>query len=213
LRRRFSAGAAAVLPRLLRAAPRSARHRDSAASTPRFLFYSAIEVSLCWPACRADIGARDRRMKEDAPDPALHFGNLISAYADTIRTSDFKANLVVLFVAIMMGPIVANRDKYPHFLPLPVVLAPFLIAFLSLLFCVFPRYPRKGRNNFLVTRNPSKNDFVFVKDNVDDLEQLKLRCSILSQILYWKTLFLLISIYICLATIVIIFVLLSYALL
>jgi len=149
-------------------------------------------------------------MKDDAPDPALHFGNLISAYADTIATSDFKSNLVVLFVAIMMGPIVANRDKYPHFLPLPVVLAPFLIAFLCLLFCVFPRFPRRGRANFLIVRNPTKNDFVYVKDNV---EQLKLRCAILSQILYWKTLFLRISIYICLATIVVIFILLSYALL
>ncbi len=152
-------------------------------------------------------------MTEDAPDPAAHYGNLISAYADTIRTSDFKANLVVLFVAIMMGPIVANRDKYPHFLPLPVVLAPFLISFLCLLFCVYPRYPRRGRKNFLVVRKPSKSDFVFAPDSKDDLEQLKLRCAILSQILYWKTLFLLISVYICLVTIVIIFALLVYALL
>lgn len=152
-------------------------------------------------------------MTEDAPDPAAHYGNLIGAYADTIRTSDFKANLVVLFVAIMMGPIVANRDKYPHFLPLPLVLAPFLISFLCLLICVYPRYPRRGRKNFLVARNASKDDFAFVKDNNDDLEQLKLRCAILSQILYWKTTFLLLSIYICLGTIVIIFLLLVYALL
>jgi hypothetical protein len=79
-------------------------------------------------------------MTEDAPDPAAHFGNLVSAYADSIRTSDFKANLAVLFVAIMMGPIVAYRDKYPHFLPLPLVLAPFLVAFFFLLVCVYPRY-------------------------------------------------------------------------
>jgi hypothetical protein len=152
-------------------------------------------------------------MTEEAPDPALHFGNLISAYADSIRTSDFKANLAVLFVAIMMGPIVAYRDKYPHFLPLPLVLAPFLVAFFFLLLCVVPRYPRSGRSNFLVAPNPSKNDFVFVENKGDDLESLKLRCSILSRILYWKTLCLNISIYICLVTIVIIFVLLSYSLL
>ncbi len=152
-------------------------------------------------------------MSEEAPDPAVHFGNLVSAYADSIRTSDFKANLAVLFVAIMMGPIVAYRDKYPHFLPLPLVLAPFLVAFFFLLLCVFPRYPRSGRNNFLVTPNPSKKDFVFVENSGDDLDSLKLRCSILSRILFWKTLCLNISVYICLVTIVIIFILLSYSLL
>jgi hypothetical protein len=152
-------------------------------------------------------------MTEDAPDPALHFRNLIAAYADTIRTSDFKANLVVLFVAIMMGPIVSSRDKYPPFLPLPVVLAPFLIAFLCLLFCVYPRFPRRGRANFLVVRNPSKNDFMYMEDHKDDLAQLKLRCAILCQILYWKTLFLMISVYICLASMIFILLLLLYALL
>jgi hypothetical protein len=152
-------------------------------------------------------------MTKDAPDPALHFGNLISAYADSIRTSDFKANLAVLFVAIMMGPIVAYRDKYPRFLPLPLVLAPFLVAFFFLLLCVYPRYPRSGRSNFLVVPNPSKNDFVFVENDGDDLDDLKLRCSVLSRILYWKTLCLKIGIYVCLYTIIIIFILLSYTLL
>ena len=73
-------------------------------------------------------GGSNLKMAENTPDPPLHFANLVGAYADTIRTSDFKANLVVLFVAIMMGPIVAYRDHYPFFLPLPVVLSPFLVA-------------------------------------------------------------------------------------
>lgn len=152
-------------------------------------------------------------MTNEAPDPAAHFGNLIGAYTEAIRVSDFKANLAVLFVAIMMGPIVAYRDKYPHFLSLPLVLAPFLIAFFCLLICVYPRYPRRGRSNFLVVPNPKKSDFVFVENNDDDLEQLKVRCSILSGILYWKTLCLTISFGICLITIVVIFALLSYSLL
>ena len=151
-------------------------------------------------------------MTEDAPDPAHHFGNLIGAYTEAIRLSDFKANLAVLFVAIMMGPIVAYRDKYPHFLSLPVVLSPFLVAFFCLLIVVFPRYPRRGRTNFLVVRNPTRSDFVFVDNGDDDVEQLKLRCSILSGILYWKTLFLRIGCSICLATMVVIFVLLCYSL-
>jgi hypothetical protein len=151
-------------------------------------------------------------LPEDTPDPVAHFSNLIAAYADSIRTSDFKANLVVLFVAIMMGPIVGYRDNYPAFLPLPVVLAPFLVAFLCLLFCVVPRYPARGKSNFVVKRNSTREDFARAQQNSDNLEQLKLRCSILSQILYWKTFFLLTAIYICLGTIVVIFILLIRAL-
>jgi hypothetical protein len=151
-------------------------------------------------------------MEKEPVDPAEHFGNLVAAYTDSIRVSDFKANLAVLFAAIMMGPIVAYRDKYPHFLPLPLILLPFMVVFFFLLICVYPRYPRKGRNNFLVAPNPSKSDFLFVDGADDDaVQQLKLRCSILSGILFWKTLCLQISFTISLLTIAIIFFLLSHA--
>jgi hypothetical protein len=150
-------------------------------------------------------------MAKEAPDPILHFGNLVNAYTDSIRVSDFKSNLTVLFVAIMMGPIVAERDKYPHFLPLPIVLAPFLVSFLCLLFCVYPRYSRTFKSNFLVIRNPKRSDFVFIENSGDEIEQLRTRCAILSRILYWKTFFLVNSIYICLGTMVAIFFLLTYS--
>jgi hypothetical protein len=152
-------------------------------------------------------------MSNDPPESASYFGNLVGAYTEAIRVSDFKANLAVLFVAIMMGPIVAYRDKYPSFLSLPVMLSPFLIAFFCLLIVVYPRYPKRGKNNFLVVPNPRKTDFVFVEGSDDDLDQLKLRCSILSRILYWKTLFLTISLAICLLTIVFIIVLFVISLL
>jgi hypothetical protein len=151
----------------------------------------------------------DRPRTAHTPDPAAHFANLSGAYTEAIRLSDFKANLAVLFVAIMMGPIVAYRAKYPHFLSLPIVLTPFIIAFFCLLICVYPRYPRRGKRNFLVVRNPKRSDFVFVENEDTDIEQLRMRCAILSGILYWKTLFLNIAIFVCLATIVIIFVLLG----
>jgi hypothetical protein len=152
-------------------------------------------------------------MTEEAPDPALHYGNLIGAYQEAIRLSDFKANLTVLFVAIMMGPVVASRAKFPHFLSLPFALAPFLVVFFCLLMVVLPRFPRRGRNNFLVVRNPSKADFLYSDhDDEEDVEQLKLRCAVLSGILYRKTFFLQISFVICLASIAFTFVLLSYAL-
>jgi hypothetical protein len=156
-------------------------------------------------------GACDRCMTDEAPDPTLYFSTLISAYTDAIRVSDFKANLAVLFVAIMMGPVVASRDKYPHFLVLPLVLAPFVIAFFCLLVVVYPRYPKRGRKSFLVVRNPRLEDFEFVESD-GNLDQLRLTCSILSGILYWKTFFLQISFFVCLATLAVTFFLLSYAL-
>jgi hypothetical protein len=150
-------------------------------------------------------------MTKEPVDPAVHFGNLISAYTDSIRIHDFKANLAVLFVAIMMGPIVAYRAKYPPFLPLPAILLPFVIVFFFLLICVYPRYPRRGRGNFLVKRKPGENDFVFVENADHDLGQLKLRCAVLSGILYWKTLCLQISLFITLASMIVITALIGYA--
>jgi hypothetical protein len=155
----------------------------------------------------------DASATNEAPDPATHFNNLIGAYTEAIRVSDFKANLGVLFVAIMMGPIVAYRDKYPHFLSLPLVLAPFLIAFFCLLIVVYPRYPKRGRASFLVTPNPRKSDFVFVESEDENLEHRKLTCAILSGILFWKTLCLTIAMVICLLTIAVIFFLLLFSLL
>ena len=154
----------------------------------------------------------DASATKEPPDPATHFSILIGAYTEAIRVSDFKANLGVLFVAIMMGPIVAYRDKYPHFLSLPLVLAPFLIAFFCLLIVVYPRYPKRGRASFLVTPNPRKSDFVFVENQDENLEQRKLTCAILSGILFWKTLCLTISMVVCLLTIAVIFFLLLFSL-
>jgi hypothetical protein len=144
----------------------------------------------------------DGSASKGPPDPAAHFNTLIGAYTEAIRVSDFKANLAVLFVAIMMGPIVAYRGKYPSFLSLPLVLA----------IVVYPRYPKRGRASFLVTPNPRKSDFVFVESEDDNLEQRKLTCAILSGILFWKTLCLTISMTICLVTIAVIFFLLLYSL-
>jgi hypothetical protein len=159
------------------------------------------------------LSAEERPMTDEAPEAAQYFSDLISAYTDAIRVSDFKANLTVLFVSIMMGPIVASRAKFPPFLSLPVILSPFLVAFFCLLICVYPRYPRRGRQNFLVVANPQRSDFVFTPEEGDEVDQLKLRCAILSGILYWKTFFLQIAFFICLFAVALIFFLLLYALL
>ena len=44
-------------------------------------------------------------MNEPAADPSQPYRSLIAGYTDAIRASDFKANIAILFVAFMMGPI------------------------------------------------------------------------------------------------------------
>ncbi len=55
-----------------------------------------------------------------------HYKGLAAIYTDAIRASDFKANIVMFFLSLTMGPVVFNRDKFPQFLTLPVVITPFL---------------------------------------------------------------------------------------
>ncbi len=63
-----------------------------------------------------------------------------------------------------------------------------------LLFAVLiPRYPRRGSKNFLVSRTATADDFVNVAETEDEIEQLKLRCAVLSELLWWKTLYIRIS--------------------
>jgi len=122
-----------------------------------------------------------------AKDRDAQLRNLIAGYADSIRLSDIKANIAVLFVAIMMGTALQFRDFYPWYLSTPVVLAPFMLIFINLLVSVYPRYPRVGRRRFPVVRNIGPDDFDFVGDTQADSEALPARCALLSRILWWKT--------------------------
>jgi hypothetical protein len=135
-------------------------------------------------------------------DPALHFRRLASTYSDTIRANDTKANITIVFVAIMMPPVLVLRDKYPPFLSLPIVLAPFLLVFVLLLISLYPRYPKRGRDIFPLARNTSPDSFVYPENQNDEILHLRLLCAILSQILFWKTVFLQISLVLCLLTVI-----------
>jgi hypothetical protein len=134
-------------------------------------------------------------------DAAAHYRNIIGAFTETIRLSDFKANVAIVFAGIMMGPVVAFRDKLPAFVPLDLALAPFLIVFICLLICLYPRYVNEGRAQFIIARNASPELFAGPGDEEAELERLQTLCAILSRILYWKTLMILISFYTCLATV------------
>jgi hypothetical protein len=141
------------------------------------------------------------RRQVSAQDAAAHYRNIIGGFTETIRLSDFKANVAIVFTGIMMGPVVAFRDKLPHYLPLNAALAPFLVVFLCLLICLYPRYGREGRVHFVIARNAAPHLFPGPEAEEIELEKLQTLCAILSRILYWKTLMLLISFYTCILTV------------
>lgn len=148
-----------------------------------------------------DASAAPAAKQVTAKDAATHYRNVIGAFTETIRLSDFKANVAIVFAGIMMGPIVAFKDKLPPFVPLNLSLAPFLIVFLCLLICLYPRYGREGRVHFVIARNAAPDLFPGPEAEDVELEKLQTLCAILSRILYWKTLMLLISFYTCLFTV------------
>src|SRR5271154_2711986 len=94
-----------------------------------------------------------------AKDPATHFRATNGLLVDAIRISDFKANVAIVFVGIMMGPVIGARDKFPSYFSLAMVMAPFLIIYFCLLLCLLPRYPRMGRANLVIARNADPSMF------------------------------------------------------
>jgi hypothetical protein len=139
-----------------------------------------------------------------AKDAETYYRNMIGGFSDAIRISDFKANVAIVFVAIMMGPVLAFRDKFPPYLPLWLVLLPFLLIFLCLLICLFPRYPRRGRVDFIIARNADPMLFHPPGGAEIELERQQILCAILSQILYWKTVMLYVSYYTCMLSVLVI---------
>jgi hypothetical protein len=149
-------------------------------------------------------------MNKKVADLAQPYRSLIAVYTDNIRASDFKANIAILFVAFMMGPILYNYTKFPGYLPIPFVLLPFLIVYLCLFLVLIPRYPRRGSKNFLISRTATAADFANVAETEVEIEQLKLRCAVLSELLWWKTLYIRISFIVSIVGIIVTIFLLIY---
>jgi len=149
-------------------------------------------------------------MNKNVVDPAQSYRSLIAGYTDAIRASDFKANIAILFVAFMMGPVLGNYTHFPTYLPISLVLLPFVIVYLCLFAVLIPRYPKRGAKHFLVSPTATPSDFMNVVEAEDELEQLKLRCSVLSELLWWKTQYLKISFTVSMTSIVFTIVLLIY---
>ena len=120
-------------------------------------------------------------------DAATYYRNLINGYTDAIRHSDFKANVAIIYGAFTIGPVLSFSDKMPPFLPVPVILIPFVVVFFCLLICLIPRYPRRGRETFMIKRNANPDEFKSPISGDLVLKQQKNLCMILCNILYWKT--------------------------
>ncbi len=132
-------------------------------------------------------------MNKNPADASQPYRSLIAGYTDAIRASDFKANIAILFVAFMMGPVLGNYTRFPSYLPIPFVMLPFLVVYLCLFAVLIPRYPRRGSKTFPISRTATAGNFVKVVETEDELEQLKLLCAVLSELLWWKTLYIRIS--------------------
>ena len=134
---------------------------------------------------------------------ADHYKGLAAVYTDAIRASDFKANIVMFFLSLTMGPVVFNRDKFPQFLTLPVVITPFLIMFFCLFVALLPRFPRRGRASFFISGKARPADFLYRGPSQNEAQELQLRVAILSDILYWKTLCLRVAFFVCIACVLV----------
>ncbi len=87
---------------------------------------------------------------------------------------------------------------------------PFLIVYFSLFMVLIPRYPKRGAKSFLVARNLTPAD-LSRRRTADDIEQLKLTCAVLSDILWWKTQCIRVSFVVSIVCVFLTMVLLLYA--
>src|SRR5271155_784607 len=145
-----------------------------------------------------------------AVDFADYYRGLSAGYTDAIRASDFKANIVMFFLSIVMGPVIGSRDKNPHLFTLPVLIGPFLVVFFWLFVAILPRYPRRVGAKLVVSRTALPRDFQFVDDTGLEVLELQLRCAILSHIFFWRTRCLQISFTVCLCSVLAATVLIIY---
>ncbi len=132
-----------------------------------------------------------------------HYKGLAAQYTGAIRASDFKANIVMFFLSLTMGPIIFNHDKFPRFLTLPVLVAPFIVMFLALFVALLPRYPKRGRASFFISGKATPADFLYRGPNPNETQELRLRVAILSDILYWKTTCLRVAFFLCIACVLV----------
>jgi hypothetical protein len=160
----------------------------------------------------AEVAVRGgaRPLSEDRIQREIkYFRDFAAVYTDAIRSSDFKANITLLFLPLLMVPILSAHEKTLAHIPLGLILAPFLIAYFFLILAIFPRYLRTEKSNFHLSRNATAHDFAYIHDSSVELEEAKHRIALLSRILFWKTVYLRLSLTVCLVGIPVFGVLLA----
>jgi hypothetical protein len=130
-----------------------------------------------------------------------YFRDFSAIYTDAIRSSDFKANIALLFLPLLMVPILSAHETSLAHVPQWMILAPFLVAYFFLLLSIFPRYFRSEKSSFHLSRKAGPQHFHFTHDPVVELEEVRHRVALLSRILWWKTLYLRASLGVCLVCI------------
>jgi hypothetical protein len=141
-----------------------------------------------------------RSMSDDLIQREIkYFRDFSAIYTDAIRSSDFKANIALLFLPLLMVPILSAHERGLARVPLWMVLAPFLAAYFFLILAIFPRYFRSEKSTFHLSRTAGPHHFSFKHDPEIELEEVKHRVALLSRILWWKTIYLRISLGVCLA--------------
>jgi hypothetical protein len=130
-----------------------------------------------------------------------YFRDFAGIYTDAIRSSDFKANIALLFLPLLMVPILSAHEKNLAHIPLWAILTPFLAAYFLLILAIFPRYLRSEKSSFHLSRTASAHHFVFTHDAEIELDEVRHRVAFLARILWWKTLYLRLSLGVCLVAI------------
>jgi hypothetical protein len=168
------------------------------------------EVDI-YPDATHDAGTplEDRRSEERIHKEINYFRNFSAVYTDAIRASDFKANIALLFLPLLMVPVLQSHQDHFVQVPLWVILAPFLFAYFFLILSIFPRFLRTEKSSFHLSHKAEPAHFVYIHDPLEELDEAKHRIALLSRILFWKTLYVRLSLGICLAAIPVFGVLLA----
>jgi uncharacterized membrane protein YhdT len=143
-----------------------------------------------------EIDERDHNLRE-----VKYFRDFSVIHTDAIRSSDFKANIALLFLPFLMAPILSADERGLAHIPLWMILAPFLTPYFFLVLAIFPRYLRSEKSAFHLSRTAGPHHFPFRHETSAELEEIKHRAALLSGILWWRTLYLITNIGVCLVAI------------
>ena len=100
-----------------------------------------------------------------------------------------------------MVPILSAHETSLAHVPQWMILAPFLVAYFFLILAIFPRYFSSEKSSFHLSRTAGPHHSTFTNDSEVELEEVRHRVALLSRILWWKTLYLRISLGVCLVCI------------